>query len=127
MSSQVSTQRSAAGASHVLGERAVVIGASMSGLLTARVLADFFRQVMVVDRDHLTADGRTRPGVPQGGHTHLLLPRGAKVLEELFPGLFAELTEAGVPVARNLDQLHFDLRGHVLSQRKLGVATPTTG
>jgi len=42
MSSQVSTQRSAAGASHVLGERAVVIGASMSGLLTARVLADFF-------------------------------------------------------------------------------------
>lgn len=29
----------------VLGERAVVLGASMSGLLAARVLADFYRTV----------------------------------------------------------------------------------
>src|ERR1700747_519451 len=32
----------------VLGERAVVLGASMSGLLAARVLADYFRTVTVV-------------------------------------------------------------------------------
>jgi phytoene dehydrogenase-like protein len=34
-----------------LGERAVVLGASMSGLLAARVLADFFQTVTVVERD----------------------------------------------------------------------------
>ena len=39
-----------------LGERAVVLGASMSGLLAARVLADFFETVTVVDRDELPDD-----------------------------------------------------------------------
>jgi hypothetical protein len=34
-----------------LGERAVVLGASMGGLLAARVLADFFRTVTVIERD----------------------------------------------------------------------------
>jgi len=33
----------------VLGERAVVLGASMGGLLAARVLADFYRTVTVID------------------------------------------------------------------------------
>ena len=36
-----------------LGERAVVLGASMGGLLAARVLADFFDTVTVVERDVL--------------------------------------------------------------------------
>ncbi|PRC49363.1 2-polyprenyl-6-methoxyphenol hydroxylase-like oxidoreductase, partial [Mycobacterium sp. ITM-2017-0098] len=40
----------------VLGERAVVLGASMSGLLAARVLADFYRTVTVVERDVLPTD-----------------------------------------------------------------------
>jgi threonine dehydrogenase-like Zn-dependent dehydrogenase len=35
------------------GERAVVLGASMAGLLAARVLADAYAQVTVVDRDEL--------------------------------------------------------------------------
>ena len=118
MSSNLSAR--GAGGTHDLGNRAVVLGAGMSGLLAARVLADFYAHVTVVDRDNLSIDGRTRPGVPQGGHAHLLLPRGAKVMEKLFPGLFAELREGGVPVARGLDQLHFDFRGHVLSQQKLG-------
>jgi 2-polyprenyl-6-methoxyphenol hydroxylase-like FAD-dependent oxidoreductase len=39
-----------------LGERAVVLGASMGGLLAARVLSDFFRTVTVVDRDALPDD-----------------------------------------------------------------------
>jgi phytoene dehydrogenase-like protein len=38
------------------GERAVVLGASMGGLLAARVLADFFETVTVVERDVLPDD-----------------------------------------------------------------------
>ena len=45
-----------------LGERAVVLGASMGGLLAARVLADFYDTVTVVERDILPDEpiGRRR-------------------------------------------------------------------
>ena len=56
-----------------LGERAVVLGASMGGLLAARVLADFYRTVTVVERDVLPDDPANRRGVPQGRHVHALL------------------------------------------------------
>ena len=79
----------------VLGERAVVLGASMGGLLAARVLADFFGTVTVFERDELSNDPVNRRGVPQGRHVHALLPRGAQVLDELFPGLLNELVAAG--------------------------------
>jgi 2-polyprenyl-6-methoxyphenol hydroxylase-like FAD-dependent oxidoreductase len=47
------------------GEHAVVLGASMAGLLAARVLADFFRAVTVVERDMLPDNPDNRQGVPQ--------------------------------------------------------------
>ena len=49
-----------------IGERAVVLGASMGGLLAARVLADFYRTVAVIERDVLPDDPAQRRGVPQG-------------------------------------------------------------
>lgn len=96
--------------------RAIVLGASMSGLLIARVLADFYRVVTVVERDALPDDPVNRRGVPQGRHAHLLLPRGAQVLEELFPGLLAELVRAGAPVLNDgdLSRYHFTFGGHAL-------------
>jgi 2-polyprenyl-6-methoxyphenol hydroxylase-like FAD-dependent oxidoreductase len=82
----------------VLGERAVVLGASMGGLLATRVLADFFETVTVVDRDVLPDDPANRRGVPQGRHVHALLPRGAQILNEFFPGILNELVADGAPV-----------------------------
>ena len=82
----------------VLGERAVVLGASMGGLLAARVLAEFYRTVTVVERDVLPDDPAQRRGVPQGRHVHGLLGRGSQVLGELFPGFLDELVAAGAPV-----------------------------
>jgi 2-polyprenyl-6-methoxyphenol hydroxylase-like FAD-dependent oxidoreductase len=77
------------------GNHAVVLGASMGGLAAARVLADAYRRVTVVDRDLLPAPGIQRRGVPQGRHAHGLLARGREVLEELFPGLTDELVARG--------------------------------
>jgi 2-polyprenyl-6-methoxyphenol hydroxylase-like FAD-dependent oxidoreductase len=74
---------------------AVVLGGSISGLLAARVLAEHYRHVTVVDRDLLPEHAAPRRCVPQGRHAHGLLPRGAEVLEELFPGLLAELVRDG--------------------------------
>ena len=56
-----------------LGEHAVVLGASMSGLLAARVLADFYRSVTVVERDVLPTETAQRRGVPQGRAPALLI------------------------------------------------------
>jgi 2-polyprenyl-6-methoxyphenol hydroxylase-like FAD-dependent oxidoreductase len=97
-----------------IGDHAVVLGASMGGLLAARVLADAYQRVTVVDRDTLPVCGADRKGVPQGRHAHALLPRGAQILEELFPGMLADLEAAGVPVLRNLQEFWFCVGGHVL-------------
>jgi 2-polyprenyl-6-methoxyphenol hydroxylase-like FAD-dependent oxidoreductase len=69
-----------------LGKHAIVIGASMGGLLAARALSDFYTTVTVLERDALVPADTPRKGVPQGRHTHGLLARGSQVLEEFFPG-----------------------------------------
>jgi 2-polyprenyl-6-methoxyphenol hydroxylase-like FAD-dependent oxidoreductase len=76
-------------------EHAVVMGASVAGLLAARVLADHFEKVTVLEKDVCPMDVFPRSGVPQGRHTHILLPAGAQVLERLFPGRLAELVRDG--------------------------------
>ena len=55
-----------------------------------------------------------RRGVPQGRHVHALLPRGAHILEELFPGLLDELVAAGAPVwdDGDLARLYLSYSGH---------------
>ena len=99
-----------------VGDHAVVLGASMGGLLAARVLADAFRRVTLVERDSLPESGLDRKGVPQGRHTHGLLPRGAQILDELFPGLLAGLIADGVPVLRAPREFRLFLGGHLLCQ-----------
>ena len=74
---------------------AIVIGGSLAGLLAARVLADFYRRVTVVERDTLGAAIECRRGVPQGRHTHGLLAGGRAALEKLFPGISGQLLAAG--------------------------------
>jgi 2-polyprenyl-6-methoxyphenol hydroxylase-like FAD-dependent oxidoreductase len=74
---------------------AVVIGASIAGLLAARVLADEFAQVTLIERDTLPTAPSARRGAPQARHTHALLVRGRMILEELFPGLIDELIADG--------------------------------
>jgi 2-polyprenyl-6-methoxyphenol hydroxylase-like FAD-dependent oxidoreductase len=79
-----------------LGQHAVVLGASMGGLLATRVLADVYPTVTVVERDVLPADPVSRRGVPQGRQIHALQARGSQILDELFPGLLEELVASGV-------------------------------
>jgi 2-polyprenyl-6-methoxyphenol hydroxylase-like FAD-dependent oxidoreductase len=78
--------------------RAVVVGASMAGLLTARVLTEFFPQVTVVDRDDLTGGPVPRRGVPQSRHSHALLSGGVQALQSLFPDLVADLLQHGAEI-----------------------------
>jgi len=77
------------------GRHAVVMGASMGGLLAARVLAERYERVTLIDRDALRDADEPRKGVPQGRHAHGLLAGGRVALEQLFPGLTSELTARG--------------------------------
>lgn len=80
-------------------QHAVVIGGSMAGLLTARVLSEHFERVTIIERDQLADDAEPRKGVPQGRHVHGLLAGGAALIGTYFPDLFATLTRDGsVPV-----------------------------
>ena len=93
-----------------LGRQAVVIGGSVGGLVAARVLADRYDAVTVVDRDTLPAGPQARRGVPQGPHAHALLIRGRMALEGLFTGLADELVAAGaVPFDPGEDLLFYQM------------------
>ena len=59
-------------------DHAVVIGGSIAGLLAARVLADHFAQVTIVERDELPDAPRSRRGAPQDGHFHALMAAGSR-------------------------------------------------
>jgi 2-polyprenyl-6-methoxyphenol hydroxylase-like FAD-dependent oxidoreductase len=64
---------------------AVVIGGGLAGLLAARVLADHFESVTLIERDGVATEQKPRKGVPQGHHVHGLLAKGQEILSQLFP------------------------------------------
>jgi len=104
-----------------IGDRALVMGGSMAGLLAARVLADSYSEVTVMDRDDLPEASIHRRGVPHGRHIHALAARGQQVLEELFPGLTQELVADGAPAGDILTDARFYLSGHRLREASTGL------
>lgn len=86
-----------------LGERAVVLGAGMAGLLAARVLSESYEEVCVVERDTLPDCPSHRRGVPQDRHLHNFLGAGVQVLATLFPGILDEMAAAGAVVVNDGD------------------------
>ena len=81
---------------------AVVVGGSMAGMLSARVLSDYFDAVTLLERDRSTVTPVARKGLPQGRHAHVLLERSRGAVERFLPGLTADLVGAG---AQSLDAI----------------------
>ncbi|MGH4035942.1 FAD-dependent oxidoreductase [Actinomycetota bacterium Odt1-20B] len=101
--------------------RAVVVGGGHAGLVTARVLTDHFREVVILERDQVDADTGVHPRTPQGYHAHALLAKGAEVLEKYFPGLRAELEEEGAPVFDYGEGLSYLTPAGFAPRRRTGV------
>jgi len=99
-----------------LGERAIVVGASIGGLMAARVLADFYGEVLLIERDRFPGSPVSRRGVPQGTHGHALMRRGSLEMSELFPGVLDEVVGCGAPVwdDGDLTKLDVSFGGHRL-------------
>ena len=102
-------------------DRAVVLGGSIAGLLAARVLADAYATVTIVERDLLPTDHNHRRGVPHGRHVHGLIPRGRMMLDELLPGLSDELIAAGGLVGDFGNNVRWYLNGRQLSRVDAGL------
>ncbi|MGC2572204.1 MAG: FAD-dependent monooxygenase [Candidatus Nitrosopolaris sp.] len=84
------------------GRNVLVIGGSLAGLFAARVLADFFEKVTILDRDVFPVIADHRKGVPQSYHAHALLPTAFPILERLFPGIMNDLRKDGAATAYNV-------------------------
>lgn len=104
-----------------IGKQALVVGAGIGGLTAARVLADYFEQVLVLERDTLPAQAEARSGIPQGKHAHALLAGGQQALGELFPGFECDLIDTGaVALNTGLDVLMERPGAGSVPQRDLG-------
>jgi 2-polyprenyl-6-methoxyphenol hydroxylase-like FAD-dependent oxidoreductase len=102
-------------------DHVVVLGASMAGLLAARVLADHYQHVTIVERDELPPIGQHRKGVPHGRHLHALHARGREILDELFPDFTAEATAAGAVGGDLLANLRWQFPDAQLRQQDAGL------
>lgn len=111
-----------------LGAHATVIGASIAGLLTARVLSEFFDQVSIFERDQLEDRPAIHKSTPQGNHVHALLYGGEQIMSDFFPGFCGELEHLGaIPwragrdvVWYRADGKAYSLTGSVREPRDLG-------
>ena len=101
--------------------KAIVLGASVAGLLAARALSDSFEDVLLIERAELPDDPAPRPTVPQGRHSHGLLAGGIDALERLLPGLVAELEAKGCQSGDNLRDVSWIFGGKRLAVGDSGV------
>ncbi|MBV9869522.1 MAG: hypothetical protein JO214_02760, partial [Frankiaceae bacterium] len=93
-------------------QRAVVVGGSLGGLLTALALAQSGWDVDLVERDPLPDVGdvesafrcHPRPAVPQAGHSHNLFALIVTMLRERAPDALDACTGAGMRFLRVRDQ-----------------------
>jgi 2-polyprenyl-6-methoxyphenol hydroxylase-like FAD-dependent oxidoreductase len=81
-------------------QHGVVIGGGIGGLLAAYVLAEWFKRVTILERDHYPHDKNSsapsaRQGVPQSRCLHLLTAAGAAAFDELISGWREEVVALG--------------------------------
>jgi len=105
---------------------AIVIGAGIAGLLTARVLSEHFTSVRLIERDELSDEPKARKGIPQGHYVHQMLMRGRCALEALFPGLEQELIDLGAVPLDWYGDLHWLGPSGWMTRSEKGFATWST-
>jgi flavin-dependent dehydrogenase len=104
----------------LLGHRAVVLGASVGGLLAARVLSQHFFEVVLLERDELPPYAAMRKGTPQAWQPHVVLAKGREVMEALFPGLTRALKAQGAELCDLQQDVAYTAGGQRFAQAIAG-------
>lgn len=81
------------------GNTALVLGGGLAGILSARVLLDHYKNVIIIEHDDYKSEDRVRPAVPQGAHAHLVLAIANLCLRTLFPTIEEELSRRGARIS----------------------------
>ncbi|KAL9651141.1 hypothetical protein ABK040_002858 [Willaertia magna] len=101
-------------------DTAVVIGGSVSGLITATVLSKYFKNVFIIERN-VYKNNESAVNNRQGHQPHIVMQRGYEILNQLFPNFMKEFEEEEKEKNRILNQLDqfrftkFVFNGKVLS------------
>jgi 2-polyprenyl-6-methoxyphenol hydroxylase-like FAD-dependent oxidoreductase len=106
-------------------QHAIVMGGSLGGLLTARVLSKHFDTVTIVEKDRVERTPETRPGQPQTQHLHGLLAKGLKIMTDYFPDLPAALVANGASINDFATSMRWHLYGGYRAQFKIGFPSTT--
>ena len=103
------------------GRHAIVIGGSIVGLMVAEMLSHHFGQVTVLERDDLPDDLTVRKGAPQAKHLHILLARGRQAIDEIYPGIGAEMIDQGAVAFDIGEKTAMMVRGQWIKREPLGI------
>ncbi|EFC37386.1 predicted protein [Naegleria gruberi] len=107
----------------VVGERAVIIGGSISGLLTASCLAPFFKEVVIVERTKYN-EGESVVKHRHGYLPHILVNRGQVILEKLFPGIIQYIRKKSIELdgySTKEGEIEFVIKNYIDSTRDLKI------
>lgn len=102
------------------GSHAIILGASMAGLLTARVLSDHFDRVTLVERDAVHPEPESRKGQPQTRHLHGLLAAGLDIMTRYYPDLPDALVAGGALVQDMAEMMQWYTYGGYRQRFTLG-------
>jgi len=109
----------------MMQEKAIVIGGSIAGLLAARVLSDYFKEVILIEKDSYMENGKVRIGTPQANHIHILLVKGREILQDFFPELERDLIKKGANKIDFLNDIRYRLPSGWAPKFNSGIITFT--
>ena len=100
---------------------AIVLGASLAGLLTARVRSEHFDHGTLIERDPVADRAEARKGQPQTRHLHGLLASGLEIMTRYYPDLTDALKAGGARVEDFGESMHWWTYGGYRQRFTLGV------
>jgi 2-polyprenyl-6-methoxyphenol hydroxylase-like FAD-dependent oxidoreductase len=91
-------------------------------LSAAGVLAKYFDQIDILERDQTPLSAETRSGTPQDNHAHGLLAGGLKALNDIYPDFDGDLATAGAVSVNVSGDIRYEKPGIAkLPQRDFGI------
>jgi 2-polyprenyl-6-methoxyphenol hydroxylase-like FAD-dependent oxidoreductase len=104
-----------------LHKHVIVIGASIGGLLTARMLRNHFEKITILEKDTVNDFPESRKGQPHTKHLHGLLPAGLNVMLQYFPTLMYELKQAGAMIIDFAESMQWFTHGGYRKSFNMGM------
>ncbi|UOQ48733.1 hypothetical protein MUN88_00795 [Gracilibacillus caseinilyticus] len=86
-------------------QKVIIVGGGISGKVVARVLSNYYAEVIILEQDNEIDSPSPRKGARQGEHLHALLHAGQHGLEALFPGITENYLESGAVKINSTQEL----------------------